>query len=120
MWVRCVGDPEVADDRTVRLSGAVQDVTQQYEADRAERLAQIELREIRARFERAVQGSSDGLFEYDLVSGATWYSPSVRELLGYGADDTCPIPSWNWPLRPSASRWKRPAASMSRKARPLT
>ena len=34
LWVRCVGDPEVADDRTVRLSGAVQDVTQQYEADR--------------------------------------------------------------------------------------
>ena len=32
LWVRCVGDTEVVDDRTVRLSGAVQDVTQQYEA----------------------------------------------------------------------------------------
>src|SRR6202042_3010016 len=32
LWVRCVGDSEVADDRTVRLSGAVQDVTQQHEA----------------------------------------------------------------------------------------
>ena len=102
MWVRCVGHPEVADDRTVRLSGAVQDVTQQYEADRAERLAQIELREIRARFERAVQGSSDGLFEYDLVSGATWYSPSVRELLGYDADE--PLPHSILELAPAAER----------------
>jgi two-component system sensor histidine kinase/response regulator len=204
LWVRCVGDPEVADDRTVRLSGAVQDVTEQFEAalrfkrasrssfqghweydfgtdqvwcseayqqllgfapqerrvpagafhaeahpgDEAEvsaafarhitdgspydvqlrlqtaagqwrwfrrrgaverdklgritcltgqlidiheeRLAQVELREIRARFERAVQGSSDGLFEYDLISGATWYSPSVHEILGYGPDDAFP------------------------------
>jgi two-component system sensor histidine kinase/response regulator len=204
LWVRCVGDPEVADDRTVRLAGAVQDVTQQYEAglrfkrasrssfqghweydfgtdqvwcseayqqllgfpaqerrvpaagfhaethpadeaavsaafarhigagtpydvplrlqtaagqwrwfrrrgaverDRLgritsltgqlidiheERLAQVELREIRARFERAVQGSSDGLFEYDLISGATWYSPSVREILGYASNDSFP------------------------------
>jgi two-component system sensor histidine kinase/response regulator len=204
LWVRCVGDAEVVDDRTVRLSGAVQDVTQQYEAglrlqrasrssfqghweydfgtdqvwcseayqqllgfpprerrvpastfhaethaaDEAavsaafarhitdetpydvqlrlrtaagewrwfrrrgamerdklgritsltgqlidihdERQAQVELREIRARFERAVEGSSDGLYEYDLISGATWYSPSVREMLGYVAEETFP------------------------------
>ena len=204
LWVRCVGEAEVADDRTVRLSGAVQDVTQQHEAglrlQRAsrssfqghweydfgtdqvwcseayqqllgypreerrvpsasfhaetwpedapavnaafeqhilegapydvqlrlqtadgqwrwfrrrgamerdalgritsftgqlidihdERQAQAELREIRARFERAIEGSTDGLFEYDLLSGATWYSPSVREMLGYGADDAFP------------------------------
>jgi two-component system sensor histidine kinase/response regulator len=204
LWVRCVGDAKVADDRTVRLSGAVQDVTQQHEAglrlQRAsrssfqghweydfgtdqvwcseayqqllgyprqerrvasatfdeetwpedadavsaafaqhisagapydvqlrlqtaagqwrwfrrrgamerdslgritnftgqlidihdERQAQAELREIRARFERAIEGSTDGLFEYDLVSGATWYSPSVREMLGYGPDEAFP------------------------------
>jgi two-component system sensor histidine kinase/response regulator len=204
LWVRCVGDAEVVDDRTVRVSGAVQDVTQQYEADlrlqRAsrssfqghweydfgtdqvwcseayqqllgfaprerrvpaasfhaethpedeaaisaafaqhiaagtpydvqlrlrtaagqwrwfrrrgamerdklgrltsltgqlidihdERQAQVELREIRARFERAVEGSSDGLYEYDLLTGATWYSPSMREMLGYRPDETFP------------------------------
>ncbi len=55
-----------------------------------ERQAQSELREIRARFERAIEGSTDGLFEYDLRSGATWYSPSVREMLGYGADEVFP------------------------------
>ncbi|MGC1457211.1 MAG: response regulator [Steroidobacteraceae bacterium] len=216
LWVRCVGDAEVVDDRTVRLSGAVQDVTQQYEAElrlqrasrssfqghweydfgtdqvwcseayqqllgfaprerrvsaasfhaethpedeaavRAafarhiadespydvqlrlrtatgqwrwfrrrgaterdklgriasltgqlidihdERQAQVELREIRARFERAVEGSSDGLYEYDLVSGATWYSPSVREMLGYTCDE--PFPSSILELTPPAER----------------
>jgi two-component system, sensor histidine kinase and response regulator len=204
LWVRCVGDAEVADERTLRLSGAVQDVTLQHEAglrmrrasrssfqghweydfgtdqvwcsgpyqqllgfppqerrvsatafhaethpeDEAavsdafachlsegvpydvhlrlqtasgqwrwfrrrggmerdelgritcltgqlidihdERVAQAELREIRARFERAVEGSTDGLYEYDLISGATWYSPSVREILGLGPDEPFP------------------------------
>ncbi len=101
--MRCVGDPEVVDDRTVRLSGAVQDVTRQYEAAHDERLAQAELRKIRARFERAVEGSSDGLYEYDLLSGATWYSPSVREMLGYGPDE--PFPHNILELTPAAERF---------------
>ncbi|HEX3835843.1 MAG TPA: response regulator [Steroidobacteraceae bacterium] len=103
LWVRCVGDPEVVDDRTVRLSGAVQDVTRQYDAGQVERQAQAELREIRARFERAVQGSSDGLYEYDLRSGATWYSPSVRDMLGYAADE--PFPQSILELTPAAERY---------------
>jgi PAS domain-containing protein len=103
LWVRCVGEPGVVDDRTVRLAGALQDVTRQHGADRDERMAQIELREIRARFERAVQGSSDGLYEYDLISGATWYSPSVREMLGYRADE--PFPHSILELTPSAERF---------------
>ncbi len=102
LWVRCVGDPEVAVYRTVRLSGAVQDVTQQYEAHPAERLEQVEQRQIRARFERAVQGSSDGLYEYDLIGGGYWYSPSVRELLGYGPDE--PLPHTILELAPAAER----------------
>jgi PAS domain S-box-containing protein len=103
LWVRCVGEPEIIDDRTVRLSGAVQDVTRQYEAGQLERRAQAELREIRARFERAVQGSSDGLYEYDLRSGATWYSPSVRDMLGYAADE--PFPQSILDLTPAAERY---------------
>ncbi len=224
LWVRCVGEPEVIDRRTVRLSGAVQDVTQQREAslrlrrasrfgfqghweydvtaqqvwcsegyqqqlgfpplerrvsattfnaetypgDQAtvsaalarhlsegtpydvrlrlrtawgqwrwfrrrgiaehdeqghvisvngqlidihdERLAQAELREIRARFERAVEGSTDGLYEYDLISGATWYSPSVREMLGYSADE--PFPHTILELAPPAERVAVEAAAL--------
>jgi two-component system sensor histidine kinase/response regulator len=216
LWVRCVGNAEVVDDRTVRLSGAVQDVTQQYEIGRRlerasrlsfqghweydfgtdevwcseayqqllgfprrerrvaatlfdaethpedeadvttafgrhieanapydvqlrlktaagqwrwfrrrgaierdklgrivsftgqlidihdERMAQDELKEIRARLERAVEGSSDGLYERDLISGVTWYSPSVRELLGYAPDE--PFPSTILELTPAAER----------------
>ncbi len=32
LWVRCVGDAEVVDDRAVRLAGAIQDVTAQHAA----------------------------------------------------------------------------------------
>ncbi|MEJ0005074.1 MAG: response regulator [Steroidobacteraceae bacterium] len=70
---------------------------------RDERTVQDELREIRARFERAVQGSSDGLYEYDLLSGANWYSPSVRGILGYGPDE--PFPDNILELTPPAERF---------------
>ncbi len=102
LWVRCVGDPERAAGRTLRVLGAVQDVTRQFEAARAEGLTQIELREIRARFERAIGGSTDGLFDYDLISGASWYSPSVRALLGYAAEE--PLPPTILELAPAAER----------------
>jgi len=70
---------------------------------RDERTVQVELREIRARFERAVQGSSDGLYEYDLISGSNWYSPSVRGILGYGPDE--PFPANILELTPPAERF---------------
>jgi two-component system, sensor histidine kinase and response regulator len=61
----------------VRISGAAQDVHEH-------KLAEDALREVRARFERAVQGTQDGLWEIDLSAphGASWFSPRLHELLG--------------------------------------
>ena len=55
-----------------------------------ERLAQVELRNVRARLERMTLGSTDGFFDFDVVTGRVWYSPRVHEMLGYALED--PIP----------------------------
>ncbi|MGH8238693.1 MAG: PAS domain-containing protein, partial [Steroidobacteraceae bacterium] len=47
-----------------------------------------DLREAQERFQRAVSGTQDALFEFNLRSGETWYSPRFRQMLGYAATDS--------------------------------
>jgi len=48
--------------------------------------AGAELSETQERFELAVHGSGDALWEYDARTGENWFSPRFVELLGYQAD----------------------------------
>jgi signal transduction histidine kinase/FixJ family two-component response regulator/HPt (histidine-containing phosphotransfer) domain-containing protein len=72
-WGRTLGIAEQVNGVTVRVTGAFQDVTEQYEAQ--------------ARLDRAVRGTQDGIWEQDIVSLKMWLSPRFRDLLGYDADE---------------------------------
>ncbi len=62
----------------------VENVTLSKAAERA-------LRESEERFELAVKGSNDGLWDWvDVGKEVMWMSPRLYELLGYGSDDTLP------------------------------
>ncbi|MBU5612437.1 response regulator [Geomonas azotofigens] len=63
--------------RTAQLSQANVELK-----ENLERLAQSE-----ARYSRAVRGTSDGLWDWDLVSNDYYYSPRWKELLGYADDE---------------------------------
>ena len=54
-----------------------QEITEQREYQRA-------LQESEERLDRAVRGTSDGLWDWDPRSGKTWLAPRFKELLGYG------------------------------------
>ncbi|HWK75497.1 MAG TPA: PAS domain-containing protein [Povalibacter sp.] len=43
--------------------------------------------EVQERWERAVRGTSDGLYDWDLLTGHVWYATRFREILGYGPDE---------------------------------
>src|SRR5690606_3398619 len=60
-----------------RFVGAAMDVTRSHEAEDARQLAE-------ARLARAIRGTSDGPWEYDIATNTYWHAPRWREMLGYG------------------------------------
>ena len=76
-WFRLRGNAE-RDETGValRVSGSIHEIERQKAAEDA-------LREAQARFERAIDGTQDGLWEVDMRSGKMWLSPRLHELLGY-------------------------------------
>jgi two-component system, sensor histidine kinase and response regulator len=65
--------------RAVSMAGSIHDIHQQ-------RLAEQALEQAQRRFERAITGTQDGLWELE-ADGAAWCSPRVGELLGYERDE---------------------------------
>jgi two-component system sensor histidine kinase/response regulator len=79
-WFRQRGTAERdASGRALTLSGSIHDIHEQKLAETALQLAQL-------RFERAINGTQDGLWELE-ANGAAWCSPRVGELLGYSNDE---------------------------------
>ena len=87
-WVRVRGEA-IGSGLTQRLEGTLQDVTAQVRAKLeltdATRTQQA-LRDSETRYDRALRGMSDGLWEWDVQGGAETLSPRCRELLGLAAD----------------------------------
>jgi len=59
-----------------RIAGAIVDISDLKRTEAA-------LDSIESRFERAVRGTQDGLWEIDLVSDTLWFGPHFEEMLGY-------------------------------------
>lgn len=66
------------------------------------RRADAQLKESEARFQRAIAGSRDGIWDWEIQSGAVWFSPQYIRLLGYGKDDVVPgyVDTWSERLHP--------------------
>jgi PAS domain S-box-containing protein len=79
-WFRRRGAVERdANGTPISMSGSVHDIHQQKLAEDALKLAQ-------RRFERAIHGTQDGLWELE-ADGTAWCSPRIGELLGYAAEE---------------------------------
>lgn len=70
-------DPE---GKVTALVAMVQDIT-------ARKQAEESLRKSKERFDLAVRGSNDGIWDWNLLTNEVYYSPRVRDLLGYGSDE---------------------------------
>lgn len=62
------------------LKGFLSDITRR-------RHAESSLRELTERYELAVAGTADGLWDWDITTGTVFYAARFRELLGYAPGD---------------------------------
>lgn len=69
-----------AEGRPLRMIGVLSDVTH-------ERNAVAEMTAVQERWERAVRGTCDGLYDWDLASGHVWYAERFREIVGYSHEE---------------------------------
>ena len=76
LWLRIVGQA-VRDrkNRTLRVQGAFQDVTQQHQADTALRLSE-------ERFQLIAQATSDTLWDWDVRADRVWWGGNFQAMLG--------------------------------------
>jgi PAS domain S-box-containing protein len=76
-WFRLRGRAERdSSGVALRVSGTIHEIDRQKAAEDALRIAT-------ARFERAIEGTQDGLWEVDVTRGKIWMSPRLHQLLGY-------------------------------------
>ncbi|MCC7477239.1 PAS domain S-box protein [bacterium] len=76
IWVRAMGKPEYVGSRCVRLFGSFQNIT-------ARKAAQEALEESEERWQFALEGSGDGVWDWDVSSDRVYYSRQWKAMLGY-------------------------------------
>lgn len=63
--------------RALRVIGVLQDISRSKQDQR-------NALEVEQRWERAIRGTSDGLYEWDLLTGHVWYASRFRDIVGCG------------------------------------
>lgn len=77
LYVQVIKSPiHDANGEIVGTQGIFWDITERKRAEE-------ELRRSQERFELAVLGSQDGMYDWDVEANHVWYSPRVRTMLGY-------------------------------------
>ena len=73
--------------RAVSVLGIDWDVTKEERAKEEISRQATEIKEAQERFQRAVSGTQDALFEFNLQTGEIWHSPQFRTMLGYDGSE---------------------------------
>jgi len=79
-WLHGVSKPELQADGCVVWYGYIYDITDKKEAE-------IELQKSREQFALAVDGTNDGIWDWDIKNNVTFFSKRWKELIGFDEDE---------------------------------
>ena len=79
-WVRGVAQPELLEDKSVLWHGYIYDITEIKEE-------QIEMKRLKNQFELAVDGTNDGIWDWDLKTNELYLSKRWKAMLGYNDEE---------------------------------
>jgi two-component system, NtrC family, sensor kinase len=80
-WIRNTLVPHLDEQRqVVAYDGLISDITEQKEAEMALQASQ-------ERLALVIRGSTDGIWDWDLITDQVYYSPRWKSMLGYAEDE---------------------------------
>lgn len=79
-WIKIIAHPLINNGECERISGVIQDITQQKENEKT--ILDAELR-----WQFAIESSGDGLWDWDLQTNNIFFSKQWKRMLGYNDDD---------------------------------
>ena len=80
LWVRTNGNPVMEDGQTVKVTGTIMDISER-------KLAELALKNSEERLRLAMDASTDGLWDQNILENYTYYSPGYCRMLGYNQDE---------------------------------
>ena len=92
-WVRCIGQPELVNDKTVKIIGSLQDITKRKSAELAVQEALLERNTI-------LESISDAFFAVDRDWKVTYWNHEAEEVLGTKSSEI--VGENLWELYPDA------------------
>lgn len=88
IWVRCDVSPTFNDENQHSgFLGAVSDISKARQAETAIANEAEKLKESQERYALAVQGSNDGIWDWNIRDDEVFFSNRLRELLGYNSEE---------------------------------
>lgn len=80
-WIRGEGDPELLSDGTYLWTGYMRDITERKKIEQ-------ELEENKQRLQFALEGSRDGVWDWNVATNKTFYSNETKWMVGFDASDS--------------------------------
>ncbi len=97
-----VGGPRVWTSDEQVFAMAVANLLALSDEQEERRRSEERFRQSEERFDLAVQGSEDGIWDWDLLTGDVYYSPRWKSMLGYAPEEVAGrIESWQTLVHPS-------------------
>lgn len=93
-WVYGNSQPQREADESILWHGVITDITESKQAE-------VALLESEERWKFAIEGSGDGLWDWNVQTGKAYYSPRYKEMLGYVDADFGTTPDeWSKRIHP--------------------